>query len=360
MAEPIILKPGEIRALYIHSTGPGDQAIVYDNTEVPFMRNMQEYSPPPRYEDALIAIYSGKAHVSRQPFGQTPIWGWGNSWRDHREFVGRLSFGARYTLWNPDTNYCFGPKFRQVTRMMLLLQRHVDSPVCLLPDECLYYILNMCHWNWFDDAPKALRAEKAKRKERKAIMLAEAAEKRACDASALASLKTSESAREEDCKPMAEVTVTDQQEDNDVNMEGMNEEAQLNDEESEDDNDELEELEVEIGHNEDEDNSDVGGDGGDGSDDDNSVWEHVHGYRADPLVFEYRYQSSDEDDETDAQSAGDDDISPQQQYFGLLGRLQFLRNRQNGVQVAAAGRPRRLNRWQRRHEQDNDGSEDGE
>ena len=29
--KPILLKPGEIKGVYVHSTLPGDQAIVYDN-----------------------------------------------------------------------------------------------------------------------------------------------------------------------------------------------------------------------------------------------------------------------------------------------------------------------------------------
>ena len=66
---PVVLVPGETRLLYIHSQAPGDEAIVYDNS-------LETYRRRPRVEDPMIAIYSGKAHLSPTPFGQIPIWGW--------------------------------------------------------------------------------------------------------------------------------------------------------------------------------------------------------------------------------------------------------------------------------------------
>lgn len=64
-SEPIILLPGQVRLMYIHSKAQGDQAIVYDNSSDPH--------PAPRHEDSMMAIFSGKAHLSPVPFGQTPI-----------------------------------------------------------------------------------------------------------------------------------------------------------------------------------------------------------------------------------------------------------------------------------------------
>ena len=80
---PIILKPGTVRALYIHSTLQGDEAIVYDNTRhsfqpfgggghwgrQPVARMAREENATPRYQDNFIAIYTGKAHLSTEPFG---------------------------------------------------------------------------------------------------------------------------------------------------------------------------------------------------------------------------------------------------------------------------------------------------
>lgn len=68
---PILLKPGQVRAIYIHSTLPGDQAIVYDNAAFYFPRGpfgrhgvvpSAQSSRRPRYEDSMIAIHTGRAH----------------------------------------------------------------------------------------------------------------------------------------------------------------------------------------------------------------------------------------------------------------------------------------------------------
>ena len=68
--EPFFLRPGEMRALYIHSTLPSDQAIVYDNSYYG--------SSDKRYEDEKLCILTGRAHISTTCFGQDPIWGWGS------------------------------------------------------------------------------------------------------------------------------------------------------------------------------------------------------------------------------------------------------------------------------------------
>lgn len=63
LPEPLILSPGDVRLLYVHSTHDGDESIVYDNST----------SAGPRYEDDFISIHSGKAHLSPEPFGQNPV-----------------------------------------------------------------------------------------------------------------------------------------------------------------------------------------------------------------------------------------------------------------------------------------------
>ena len=89
--QPVVLQPGQVRALYIHSTLEGDEAIVYDNAAHVVRHPWQAAAaagwnrrtgrptntPQPRYQDAFVSIWPGKAHLSPQPFGQTPIWGWG-------------------------------------------------------------------------------------------------------------------------------------------------------------------------------------------------------------------------------------------------------------------------------------------
>jgi hypothetical protein len=81
LEQPIVLKPGQVRAIYIHSTLPGDQAIVYDNASFYMPRRGFHFGHHhfveanndhgPRYSDAIINIYTGRAHVSNEaPFGQ--------------------------------------------------------------------------------------------------------------------------------------------------------------------------------------------------------------------------------------------------------------------------------------------------
>jgi|EP01082_Thalassiosira_pseudonana_P004557 hypothetical protein len=145
-ANPIVLRPGQVRGIYIHSTRRGDEAIVYDNKE-----------KQKTHDDSFITILPGRAHVSEKVFGSIPIWGWGSAWRDNREFVGQIKYGAVYRLWNPSENMSFGDNFRGAARCLLMCQRRVDSPFSKLPDECVYYILNMCRWDWVNDTSDGLR-----------------------------------------------------------------------------------------------------------------------------------------------------------------------------------------------------------
>ena len=146
---PIVLRPGQIRHIYIHSALPNDRAIVYDNSN-PLVRNR------PRYEDAYISILKGRAHLSPTPFGELNVWGWHTAWRDHREFVGQMEYGCIYKLWNPEMHGRFGHHFQRTVQLLLACQRRTESPVSLLPDECLYYILNMCRWDWFQDTAEEM------------------------------------------------------------------------------------------------------------------------------------------------------------------------------------------------------------
>lgn len=146
---PIILKPGQIRGVYIHSTRPDDAAIVYDNQQ-----------KLKTYDDQFLSVLPGRSHVSPEVFGSTPIWGWGSAWRDNREFVGKISYGVVYQLWNPDTHLHFGHNFRKTVEAILACQRRWESPFSMLSDDCIYYILNMCRWDWADDEFKGIRRAK--------------------------------------------------------------------------------------------------------------------------------------------------------------------------------------------------------
>jgi len=160
--EPFILIPGEMRALYIHSTLASDQAIVYDNSYYG--------SSDKRYEDDKLSILTGRAHVSTTCFGQDPIWGWGNAWRERREFVGRLEYGTVFKLWNPEVQPKFGSNFQQGSRALFLCQRRWESPVSKLPDEAIFYILNMCRWDWFDDTNTTMKDRRKREKARNKLL----------------------------------------------------------------------------------------------------------------------------------------------------------------------------------------------
>jgi type II secretory pathway pseudopilin PulG len=223
LTEPIVLKPGQVRAIYIHSTLPGDQAIVYDNAAFYAPRRMhpfaghhqhhaqqqQQQRPPARHEDAMISIYSGRAHVSNIPFGQMPIWGWGNSWRDHREFVGQLEYGAVYQLWNPTHQIVsqFGPQFARAFYTLKACQTRWESPISRLPDECLYYILNMCRWDWFTDTQETMtrkaREQKQKLKQQRLLQLQQRLQEAAEEEAAAAAVVNNN-----DCKKNAVATTS--------------------------------------------------------------------------------------------------------------------------------------------------------
>jgi hypothetical protein len=41
-----------------------------------------------------------------------------------------------------------------------MCQRRVESTWSILPDECVYYILNMCRWDWFKDDSGSMQARR--------------------------------------------------------------------------------------------------------------------------------------------------------------------------------------------------------
>jgi len=67
-----------------------------------------------------------------------------------------------YKLWNPSIFPQFsGPAFHDMIRTMMKCQkRWPQSPVSKLPDDCLFYIFNMCHWNWAGDNLDQIRRYK--------------------------------------------------------------------------------------------------------------------------------------------------------------------------------------------------------
>jgi hypothetical protein len=339
--KPIVLRPGQVRSIYIHSTSEGDEAIVYDNS-IPTARHQVR----PRHEDAMLSIYSGKAHLSPTPFGQMPIWGWGNAWRDHREFVGQLQYGIVYKLWNPELHNRFGGHYQQSVHALLACQRRCESPVSMLPDECLFYILNMCRWDWFQDTPDTLKALRRARKRK--LRLVERERQRLEAEQAVAASAPAVAAQQEtdgrSCcdqimsrdgnRSNGDVASASNNRDADGDEEFYDAEehahdADVEDANIEDDDDEDEDADamavapvVGAGLNNDGDGDYVDDDDDDDDDDelvddaddapeeeddgeasDESEWERQNGYRADNSNFSFRDVSSDEDDDVDGDAA---------------------------------------------------------
>ncbi|KAI2495036.1 hypothetical protein MHU86_19468 [Fragilaria crotonensis] len=273
---PIVMKPGQVRAIYVHSTLPGDEAIVYDN------RHHRR-----TYDDALVSILTGRAHVSQTPFGTTPIWGWGNPWRDQREFVGRIQYGAVYKLWNPSEAHVFGGKFQSLARCLFLCQRRWESPMSMLPDDCIFYILNMCRWDWANDTPQDMRALKKRRALRQVAAAVEPAAAAAPSpaAAAAAPLTAAKSAPTTCCTRVCTAAASDGEEDDDDDEE--------EEEESDDSDVEFQEAREEEDKDDDDDEDD------DEDDDDEYVWNDDAGADEDVDVDDDDDEESDEEDDTD-------------------------------------------------------------
>jgi hypothetical protein len=282
---PIRLEPGQVKAIYIHSTLPGDEAIVYDNS--------YEGMSAKRYEDEKLAILTGRSHVSSQVFGQDPIWGWGNAWRDRREFVGRLEYGTVYKLWNPQVQPKFGSHFQDSARSLFLCQRRWESECSMLPDECIFYILNMCRWDWFNDTPDNMRARRKREKSRMKLL----AQAQAVASHQNTELATAEASMEQTQRPCGGCKSS-----------GLDDDHEMTDDAGEEADDD------------DDDDCDDDDDVGDDDDDDEEVWleeddelqsdqgsdDEDQYHRANNQAFTYRDVDSDASDDEDEQDEGED------------------------------------------------------
>ncbi|GKY94807.1 hypothetical protein MPSEU_000445900 [Mayamaea pseudoterrestris] len=346
---PVMLKPGQVRALYVHSQAQGDSGIVYDNS------NHQVGHHVPRHDDNMLTIYSGKAHLSPVPFGQNPIWGWGNAWRDHREFVGTLEYATRYKLWTPHVHDLQGPTFRNAVTAMISCQRRFESPVSLLPDECLYYIMNMCRWDWFGDAPTGMRVRRRLRRDREleaervrreleeaeaagaavsmeqehdgGVAAASPASNAANDAIDIengccrrrASSASSSDESFHDAEEAEQDVDSDLEVDSDVFLDeemDVDDDDEEDDDEDEDDDDDDDEEAEEVDDDDDDDSATS----------DESDWERAHGYRADNRVLRVRAADSDDEGNDEAVAAAETEANTRQAWFHRnLHRIHVLR-----------------------------------
>ena len=132
---PLQLKPGVRRGLYVHSTRVNDDSIVYDNQRHQIT-----------HEDNFLRILPGVAHLSPVAFGGRAPWG-GRPWRINRQFVGRIQYGTRYLLWNPEVHQQFPSRFQNCASEFLV--RHATSWQGLPGGICMY-VLNTIPYDWFE------------------------------------------------------------------------------------------------------------------------------------------------------------------------------------------------------------------
>jgi len=69
-----------------------DEALVYDNQRSRFT-----------HTDQFIRVGPGLAHLSSTPFSGSHPWG---AWRERRQFVGRVSYGAKVLVWYQEDRVC--------------------------------------------------------------------------------------------------------------------------------------------------------------------------------------------------------------------------------------------------------------
>ena len=141
--EPVRLERGARTGFYVHSKAQGDRAVVYDD---------QRYGTRGVVDDGRLVIWPAVAHLSCRPFGQRAPWG-GDALRSNRLFVGRVAYGVRWLLWNPEPrcHVRFPVGFRRAVETMVLCARRPECELSRLGDEVIFYIMNKCGWDWFGE-----------------------------------------------------------------------------------------------------------------------------------------------------------------------------------------------------------------
>jgi len=146
---PIYINPDDSVGIYVHSELPGDDAIVYDN------KHHEE-----SHKDMYLTITPGIAHLSNKAFSNSMPHGFwhGRPWRHPREFVGRVSYGVRWLMWNPDVHHDMPQTLKEVAWSLLLSQTakaHANGCVLSRCDvDTILFILNKVEW-WHMEACKA-------------------------------------------------------------------------------------------------------------------------------------------------------------------------------------------------------------
>jgi len=135
-SDPVIIPRNCRIGVYVHSAAHGDESIVYDE-----QRTRSGIS----IDDTFIQVGSGLAHLSHTPFSGIHPWG---AWRQHRQFVGKIAYGAKFQLWNPEVHNEFPIIFKELVDLFLFMRPEENCPLSWMPNDVLFYILNMCRHDW--------------------------------------------------------------------------------------------------------------------------------------------------------------------------------------------------------------------
>lgn len=83
------------------------------------------------YQDRVLKVLPGYAHLSNRPFGTRGFWG--RPWRSNREFVGRMQYGVRWKMWQPnEVHRSFPIGFQKTAMTMIMGSRRPESLLYLL------------------------------------------------------------------------------------------------------------------------------------------------------------------------------------------------------------------------------------
>jgi hypothetical protein len=140
LQHPLRLAPGNSCGVYIHSQRVGDDQIVYDNLRQPRRRR----------RDRFLEFSPALAHLCPTPFSSELTNGMRQlrllPWRSQREFVGRITYGVRWLMWNPEFHSRLPVTFQRLVKIVLMCAKRPESPFFLLNADQVMYILNKCSW----------------------------------------------------------------------------------------------------------------------------------------------------------------------------------------------------------------------
>ena len=103
---PIRLLSGQTQLIYIHSSSPGNVAIVCSSLSW--------------NGDSHLSLPCGSVHVANTAaFGTTIVWSWKEAQKSHQSFFGQIDYDAVYPLWSPTTRNHFGPHFNAMINALL-------------------------------------------------------------------------------------------------------------------------------------------------------------------------------------------------------------------------------------------------